>query len=403
MYCSHCGKKVTDTMLFCPFCGDPIVIPEQDAPEDAPQASYPAPDAAPQPDKADETPQPEEIVERPAEPAFVPLDLDSEAPADKAEGDALDAAAELLDWSASRRDFADDVWARRDAQESGFEPLDLDGGDDGTPEDWREEIVRRKEAAAGEKHAPKIERDSGEPVRLDGVAPKLEAGRERAKAEGRNSEAKPRKHANTLLPPKAMDPDDIFMDGGTSEDDYDAYDQYDKYEKYAAPRFEDEKYAYEEEEEGGFFMRHLRGLVGLALFVILILMFVIYALSFSGQLTLAKINLAWSAGAYSQLGDQSYEDGRYAQAGQYYERALQREGDSYSYASAAAMAYLEAKDTEKAAAMLKRCVQIDPDQLEPYIYLLNLYPEASERPWDVTPLLQQGYQRTGDDRLKVTG
>ena len=30
MYCSHCGKKVGEDMLFCPFCGKPIVIPEQD-------------------------------------------------------------------------------------------------------------------------------------------------------------------------------------------------------------------------------------------------------------------------------------------------------------------------------------------------------------------------------------
>ena len=30
MYCSHCGKKVGDTMLFCPFCGEAIVIPDQD-------------------------------------------------------------------------------------------------------------------------------------------------------------------------------------------------------------------------------------------------------------------------------------------------------------------------------------------------------------------------------------
>ncbi|MER2144035.1 MAG: zinc-ribbon domain-containing protein, partial [Eubacteriales bacterium] len=34
MYCSHCGKKVGEDMLFCPFCGKPIVIPEQD---DAPE------------------------------------------------------------------------------------------------------------------------------------------------------------------------------------------------------------------------------------------------------------------------------------------------------------------------------------------------------------------------------
>ena len=46
---------------------------------------------------------------------------------------------------------------------------------------------------------------------------------------------------------------------------------------------------------------------------------------------------------------------------------------------------------------------IDPAKLEPYIYLLKLYPDAASRPWDVTQLLQQGYQRTGDTRLNVSG
>ena len=32
MYCGQCGKKVMENMLFCPFCGAPIVIPDQDAP-----------------------------------------------------------------------------------------------------------------------------------------------------------------------------------------------------------------------------------------------------------------------------------------------------------------------------------------------------------------------------------
>ena len=29
MFCSQCGKKVLEMMLFCPFCGSPIVVPEQ--------------------------------------------------------------------------------------------------------------------------------------------------------------------------------------------------------------------------------------------------------------------------------------------------------------------------------------------------------------------------------------
>ena len=158
-----------------------------------------------------------------------------------------------------------------------------------------------------------------------------------------------------------------------------------------------------EDDEGSFFMRHLRGIVGLALFAILLLMFVIYAFSKPGQLSLARINAAWSKDAYSTLGFEYYQAGNYSQAGLYYERALQRDPTSYSFASSAAMAYLEAGDNERATAMLKRCAEIDPAKLEPYAYLLKLYPDAASRPWDITQLLQQGYQRTGDTRLNVTG
>ncbi len=392
MYCSHCGKKVTDTMLFCPFCGDPIVIPDQDEPEGAPVE----PSGVPEPVKRAEAGDP------PAEP-FIPME-ETDVPAKQATDadevpeqnslEADDATAELLDWSLSRQAYADDdVWAQRDGGET-FKPLSLDESEEETPRDWREEIARRKDAAAPQKRAPDM--NTGvEPVRLDGIAPKLETGAERAKKEAATSRKPARKPANILVPPKPMDPKDIFMDGN---DAYDAFDRFD------APAFEDDAgYVYEEEGENSFFMRHLRGIVGLAMFVILILMFVIYAFSNAGQLTLARLNMAWSTGAYSQLGDESYEDGLYAQAGQYYERALQRDPDSYAFASAAVMAYLEADDSDKAAAMLKRCVQIDPSRLDPYLYLLNLYPDAAQRPWDVTQLLQQGYQATGDDRLKVSG
>ena len=190
----------------------------------------------------------------------------------------------------------------------------------------------------------------------------------------------------------------MFMAGKTAayDESYDAYD--DAHEIDSEGTFD-----FDVDDESGFFMRHLRGLVSLALFGILILLFVIYAFSRSGQYMLARANLAWTTEAYSQLGYQSYQDGDYSEAGLYYERALQRDPNNYSFASSAAMAYYEAGNTEKSAAMLKRCIEITPTLLEPYIYLLRLYPDASQRPWDVTQLLKQGYQRTGDTRLNVTG
>ena len=246
-----------------------------------------------------------------------------------------------------------------------------------------------------QKHPPETHREGDSPVRLEGSAPKLDLKKD---GEGENGGKKPaRKRPNTLVPPKTMNPDDIFMDGEKADpDDYDPYDD-------DTDAGFNEPFVYEDEDEGSFFMRHLRGIVGLALFAILILMFVIYAFSKAGQQTLARANLAWSTEAYSTLGYQNYQDGQYVQAGQFYERALQRDPDNYGYASSAAMAYYQAEEKERSTEMLKRCIQIDPSRLEPYVYLLRLYPEAASRPWDVTQLLQQGYQTTGDSRLNVTG
>ena len=71
MYCSQCGKKVKENMLFCPFCGSPIVIPEQD--DDPAQVSAPAGTVV-----SNEVPSlaPEKKAEDAAE-VFVPLDFSS--------------------------------------------------------------------------------------------------------------------------------------------------------------------------------------------------------------------------------------------------------------------------------------------------------------------------------------
>lgn len=401
MYCSHCGKKVNDTMLFCPFCGDPIVIPEQDdEPVAAPAADSAPAQPAPEPTPV-EAPEPEHepVIEPEPEPVVEPeqeeeTEPEPQAP-EKPAREVGEAEAELLDWDRSRRQYAaDDVWANPNESKEAFTPLSFETASEEEASDWRGEIARKKEAAAPEKKAPEMHGE-GEPVRLDGTAPKLEADIEGAKPVAAGHEH--RKSANTLVPPKQMDPNDIFMDGGDSfDDDFDDFD---------APSGKDaeEDFVFEDADEGSFFMRHVRGIVGLALFVILLLMFVIYAFSKAGQSSLARVNLAWSVDAYTELGVQYYQDEQYAQAALYYERALQRDPQNYDYASSAVMAYEKVGNKEKEAEMLKRCIQIRPDALEPYIYLLNLYPNAAERPWDVTQLLQKGYENTGDSRLNVTG
>jgi tetratricopeptide (TPR) repeat protein len=386
-------------MLFCPFCGKPIVIPEQD---DGPaEAVAAAPSEIGQEKASVESVQAADGGETPVEAESIPTSVLEDENGRDALGQAEsldDAAAELLDWNRKRRSHLEaDVWARPEAPAGDFTPLALDDpGEKLEESDWKDEIIRKKQSVTLEKKPPEIKRSEDKTVRLEGSAPKLDQDAQGVKP--RTREPNRRKPANTLVPPKTMDPEDIFMDDKRAPyDEEDPYD-YDGREEDLKGHFD-----FEDDDEGSFFMRHLRGIVGLALFAILLLMFVIYAFSKPGQLSLARINAAWSKDAYSTLGFEYYQAGNYSQAGLYYERALQRDPTSYSFASSAAMAYLEAGDNERATAMLKRCAEIDPAKLEPYAYLLKLYPDAASRPWDITQLLQQGYQRTGDTRLNVTG
>lgn len=210
---------------------------------------------------------------------------------------------------------------------------------------------------------------------------------------------------------------DIFLyDDDDDIEDVDAFDAFEESQsrptRSAAPtrrvlpdpddEFDDDDDDDDEEGEG-FFSRHLRGIIGIILFLALLAGLAIYALSEPGQRTLARVNitLPLKAEVYGKLGFESYNAGNYAEAGRLYERALAREPGSYSYASSAAMAYVALGEKEKAAAMLKKCVELNPDAVEPYIYLLNLYPNPNGRPWEITQMIEQGYLRTGDMRLKT--
>ena len=318
MYCSRCGKKIMENMLFCPFCGTEIIIPDQSALND---------------EAAENTVESAEVKPEAAE--FSPLTLEEAAP----------------------------------------------------DTDWRTELANKKAAQLEKEQAAKAEAQE-EALRLDGHIPKLDGKAPEASGDGQTA----RKAADTLVPPKPMSTEDIFMDAA-GNDDYDDYDDYDIDD-------EDDDYDYEE-DDGGFFGRHLRGLIGLSLFLILLALCGIYACSNAGQTNLAKVNLAWKPEIYSRLGYESYQNADYDTAGAYYERALNRDKTNYSYASSAAMSYITGGNTEKAEELLKKCIEISPTQVEPYIYLLNLYPNAAQRPASVTRLVQEGYRQTGDSRLDL--
>ena len=187
MYCGQCGKKVMENMLFCPFCGAPIVIPDQDAPEAGARPE------APRPETADSSPE-----QRP-EPA-APVSL----------------------FDAAERPAKPSVPKQVPVEE--FEPLRFDFD----APDAEEEAEPAPEPEA--EPAPAVE-DVPEPP---------------APPKRRSAPTRPENHrsrsANTYIPVKDMDLDDIFMDGGDEDDAYDVDEDYgDPYE---------DDFDYEEPESG---------------------------------------------------------------------------------------------------------------------------------------------------------
>jgi len=357
MYCGQCGKKVMENMLFCPFCGSPIVIPEQDE----------APAAASVPrEPAEEKAAAEEV--RPVQAR--PLSL----------FDSFDFPEEDVEEQ------------EESAEEEPFVPLSFDFDDDSASQ--------AQEAAPGDGFAAV----TPEFVEADEPAEEIRPAR-RNVPETLRPERNQRRSGNTYIPVREIDPDDMFMDDLDDEDEYDEYDG-DDYDMDDAPsrrryRDEEDEFDFEEPEYGGFFQRHIRGIVGLILMLILALICVIWAMSPKGQLVLARVNLAWKAQPYADLGYEAYHQDSDLLAARYYEKALTREADNYEYAHSAMVAYYEAEDIESAAAMLKKCIELAPDNSEPYLEMLVLYPDAATRPWEIRELVRLGYQRTGNEALKI--
>ncbi|MBQ8507942.1 MAG: zinc ribbon domain-containing protein [Clostridia bacterium] len=336
MYCGQCGKKVMDNMLFCPFCGQPIVIPDQD--------DVPAAKPAPQPEAPE---QPEiEIAE------------ESKAP------------VSLFDVPQPEPTFEEPV---AEEPEEEFVPLSFDLED--VPE---------------EESVPQPEPEPEIIVDIPDEQPAAAPARRSAPQTKRPPSARKRP-ANTYIPVKDIAPDDIFMDGD-EDDDYDLDDDFDDI---------GDDYYYEDQDEGSFFQRHIRGIVGLLLFLLLVAICAFWANTGKGQMTLARFNLAWRPEPYAELAYEAYQANNDLMAARYYEKAFSRSEESnYEYAHSAMVAYYEADEIEASAAMLKICVAMDPDNPEPYQELMILYPDAETRPWEIRELIRQGYERTGNESLK---
>ena len=210
------------------------------------------------------------------------------------------------------------------------------------------------------------------------------------------------------LPAVALKPTfsagDLFMDSSADEDEFDTFERNRRSNEvfFDSVYREDDETKDDDEREANFIARHWKSI----LFVILIVLLgacAFLALSDVGQAQLARLNVTLpfiDAETYGRLGSEAYYNNDFEGAAAYYERALQREQDSFGYAQSAAMAYISAEDTDKAAEMLKKCVELDPKAVEPYVRLMELYPDAAARPAEINELIQKGFEETGDPRLE---
>ncbi len=205
----------------------------------------------------------------------------------------------------------------------------------------------------------------------------------------------PNGRPSTLVPRRneTIDPENLFSVRGEMAYDEDEYDR--------PPRRPARRTSpYEEPESQSFFMRHVRGIVGTILLAVTLTIVLTWAFTSNAQRVLAQLDLAWSPSAYASLGADAYSAGQYAEAGRYYDVALTKDANNVGYAIYAANSYIQGGNTAKAIAAVKKLIALEPDNAEYYNTFMGLYGGYDHMPDDAKALVDEGYERTADERLK---
>lgn len=369
MRCPNCGRENPDIRLFCSRCGELL-------PEKGDAAVQEAPQAVSAPDFDEDV----RIYRRPSH------ESGQTAAHAQQENEDNKAAAPV------------------NAAPSAEDPLDVSDTDFYLARQRSRKVI--EEAWPGEiSHSP------APPKRqslFEGAQeqPRRESGGAYARSEHSSEPARPvlnrretfdNGRASTIIPKRndALDPDDFFAVRGQVPPDYDQLD--DDRPVRSASRGDE----FEESAPQSFAVRHMRGIVTLALLAVTAAIVFIWANTGSAQRTLARVDIAWQADAYAQLGQEYYAAGDLSAAGYYYSRALARDDTNANYAIAAANAYIEGGYTFKALEALRECIEIMPENAELYVKLMELqsgYVNMSEAD---RQLVDRGYALTGDDRLNM--
>ena len=443
MYCAKCGKKNADDRLFCGFCGSPLDTPDAPAPEkDEERRLYGRPESAfaEREREEDVAPRPRRAA-RHAKPMEASAEDDAGQPADGAETAVRREARSAREEEAARRRYGrpegkEDPEPREAFRSAGEEEEDSRRRYGRPEEDVEPPIaprevrsVREEEAARrrygrpeGEDNPRSVSRSASEEEERYGRLEEEEGPREASRSEEEEDEpvdplarpllnkpvelrvkhpprlsrtsapVKPRaatgaRRVYTVVPQRELDPDNLFLEDEAEDDLADFVSEY----------FDD--YRYEEPTKQNFFLRHIRGVVCLTLLAIVTLIVGYWLLYGSGQRVLGKLYISSDPATYITLGDEANEAQNYETAGAYYLKALSLDPTDRNCAINAANAYIRAGNSGGAAEALEYLIAINPDDLAPYVTLKQLYPDAASRPQRLTQLLQQGYERTGEESL----
>ncbi len=443
MYCAKCGKKNADDRLFCGFCGSPLDTPDAPTPEkDEERRLYGRPESAfaEREREEDVAPRPRRAA-RHAKPMEASAEDDAGQTADVSETAVRREARSAREEEAARRRYGrpegkEDAEPREAFRSAGEEEEDSRrryGRPEGdveppiAPREVRsvreEEAARRRYGRPEEEDNPRsVSRSASEEEERYGRLEEEEGPREASRSEEEEDEpvdplarpllnkpvelrvkhpprlsrtsapVKPRaatgaRRVNTVVPQRELDPDNLFLEDEAEDDLADFVSEY----------FDD--YRYEEPTKQNFFLRHIRGVVCLTLLAIVTLIVGYWLLYGSGQRVLGQLYISSDPATYITLGDEANEAQNYETAGAYYLKALSLDPTDRNCAINAANAYIRAGNSGGAAEALEYLIAINPDDLAPYVTLKQLYPDAASRPQRLTQLLQQGYERTGEESL----
>jgi tetratricopeptide (TPR) repeat protein len=161
---------------------------------------------------------------------------------------------------------------------------------------------------------------------------------------------------------------------------------------------------YDEAMEERALAHRIKGIVTIALLVGVLMVAIWLMWTPGGQMVRAQLNLGAPATAYKALGDQDRAGGQVKQAADAYYNALRLDPKNYEYAMLVGQTQEMVGTDEsrkKAAIAYGLCIQLKPQEVQPYKLLVDLYRVMGN--YDAAEACRaEGYKQTGDASLAAS-